>query len=67
MQWAAALGWVNIMYDTVVISRYHPSPCKYHLSKIHNIYGYLKTYTSTSIKFNTKTLVYDDCKTIEGG
>ena len=54
------------MYATVVLSQYHPAPLKGHLSNIHHLYGYLKKYTSTSIKFSTETTAYEKIKTIEG-
>ena len=54
------------MYATVVLSRYRPATFKVHLSKIQYIYGYLKKYTSTSIKFNTETPDNMKFKTIEG-
>ena len=53
------------MYATVVLSKYRPAPRKGHLSKIYNLYGYLKKCTSTSIKFNTETPEYNNFKTIE--
>ena len=65
-KWAAALVRIDIMYTTVVLLQYPPVPCKGQLSKIQHIYGYLKKYTSTSIKFNTETPDYENFKTIEG-
>ena len=53
MQWAIALLRIDIIYATVVLSWYHPGPQKGYLAKIQHLYGYLKKYTSTSIKFNT--------------
>ena len=47
------LGRIDIMYATVVLSQYHPDTHKLHLSNIQHLYGYLKKYTSTSMKFNT--------------
>ena len=66
MKWSVDLGQIDSMYATVVISQYHPSPCKGDLSKIQHLYVYLKNYTSTSIKFNTEMPSYDNFKTIEG-
>ena len=51
---------------TVVIYLYWHNPRTGHLSKIEHIYGYLKKYTSTSIKFNKKTPEYKNFNTIEG-
>ena len=65
MQWAVALGCIDIMYATVVLSRFRPAPRKVHISKIQHLYGYLKKYTSTSINFNTDILSYDKFKTLE--
>ena len=53
MQWAVDLGRIDIMHDAVSLSRYLFALCKGHLSKIQDLYVYLKKYTSTSIKFNT--------------
>ena len=55
IQWAVALYQINIMCDTVVVSRYRPDPRKGHLPNIHHLYGYLNKYTSASINFNTET------------
>ena len=41
------------MYANVVLSQYLPDTCKVHLSNIQHLYGYLKKYTSNSIKLNT--------------
>ena len=59
MKWAIAQSRINIMYATIVLFWFRPTPCKGHLAKIQHIYGYLKKYTSTSIKFNTEMTVYD--------
>ena len=45
IQWAVVLGQIDIMYATIVFSRYRPAPHRGHLSKIHHLYGYLKKYT----------------------
>ena len=53
VQWFIYLGHIDIMYDTIVLSWYHPDPCKGHLYNIQHIYGYLNKYNSTSINLNT--------------
>ena len=54
------------MYATVAISQYLFAPRKGQMSNINNIYGYLKKYIFTSIKFNIEIPTYDNFKTIEG-
>ena len=54
------------MYATVAISQYLSGPHKGRIYNIQNIHGYLKKYTSTSIKFNIEIPAYDNFKTIEG-
>ena len=66
MQWALALGRINIMYANVALSRYHPALQKCHLAKIQHLYGYLNKCPFMSIKFNTKMPSYDNLKTTEG-
>ena len=66
MQRATALGQIDSMNATVVLSQYFPAPPKGHFSKIQHIYGYFNNYTWTSIKFNIETSYYDNFKTIEG-
>ena len=54
------------MYANIVLPLYRHDLLKVHLSNIQHLYGYLKKYTSTSIKFNTEMNAYDNFKTIEG-
>lgn len=65
MQWAVALGCINIMYNTVVLSWYRPAPHKGFIANIQHLYYYLNEYNSTYSKFNTDIPVYDNFKTIE--
>ena len=65
MQWAIYLGWIYKIYATVAIYQYLPAPHKGRISNIQHIYGHLKTYTSTSLKFNIEILAYDKFKTIK--
>ena len=66
MQWAIALGRIDIMYATIFLPQYRPDPHKGHLKKIQHLYGYLKTYTSTYTKFNTEMPAYENFKIIGG-
>ena len=54
------------MYATIFLSRYRPAPRKGHLEKIRKLCGYLKKFTSTSIKFNIEMPAYEIFKMIEG-
>ena len=65
MQWAISLGWIDIIYATIVLSPYRPTPRKDHLAKMQKLFGYLNKYTSTSIKINTDMPAYENLKTIE--
>ena len=64
MQWSMDLGRIDIMYATAVLSRFHTALRKINLAKIENFYGYLKKYTSASIKFNNNMSIYDNFNTI---
>ena len=66
MQWAIALGRIDIMYSTFFLSQYLPASLKVHLSNIQHLYVYSKKYTSTSINFDTETPGHTNIKTIEG-
>ena len=66
VQWDVALGCIDIICATVVLYWYWPAPSKGKLSNIHNLYGYLNKYTSTSTKLNTEIIDYGNFNKIEG-
>ena len=65
MQWDTAIGSIDIMYATVVLSWFCTILRKGHISKTQHLYGYLKKYTSMYIKFNTEMPCYDNFKMID--
>ena len=53
MQWAIALGRIDIMAATMTMSRFRTAPREGHLTRLKRIYCYLRNYKKTAIKFRT--------------
>eukprot|EP00957_Ditylum_brightwellii_P094392 7187512-Ditylum_brightwellii.AAC.1 len=62
MQWAVALGYINIIAATVTMARFRPTPCQGHLKHLKHIYCFLHNYKKTAIKFNTEMPDYSNHK-----
>jgi hypothetical protein len=54
MQWAVALGRIDIMCATVTMARFRPAPRQGHLDRLKRVYAYLRNYKKTAIKFNVE-------------
>ena len=66
MQCAVTLGRTYIMYATVLLLRYRPTPCKGHFYKIHHIYGYLKNKSQPSSSSIQKHLTTITLRLLKG-
>eukprot|EP00957_Ditylum_brightwellii_P016701 1256084-Ditylum_brightwellii.AAC.1 len=53
MQWAVALGWIDIIAATMTMARFRPAPCQGHLKHLKCIYCFFYNYKKTAIKSNT--------------
>ena len=54
MQWAVALGRIDLISATVAMARFRPAPRKGHLDRLKRLYTYLRNYKKTAIKFNVE-------------
>ncbi len=52
MQWAVALGRIDLISATVAMARFRPAPRTGHLDRLKRVYTYLRNYKKTAIKFN---------------
>eukprot|EP00957_Ditylum_brightwellii_P078206 5946433-Ditylum_brightwellii.AAC.1 len=62
MQWAIALGCIDIIAATVTMARFRPAPYQGHLEHFKFIYCFFCNYKKTAIKFITEMLDYSDYK-----
>ncbi|MGH3054698.1 MAG: reverse transcriptase domain-containing protein, partial [Gaiellaceae bacterium] len=53
LQWAVTLGRIDIYCAVMTMSRFRVQPRQGHLDRLKRIFGYLRTYKKTSIKFRT--------------
>jgi len=65
LQWAVALGRIDIMCAVVTMASYRPQPRKGHLERLKRLYQYLRNYKKTAIKFNTEQPDYSKYNIIE--
>ena len=54
LQWAVALGRIDIICATVTMARFRPAPRRGHLDRLKRIYCFLRNYKKTAIKFNVE-------------
>jgi Reverse transcriptase (RNA-dependent DNA polymerase) len=54
MQWAVALGRIDLISATVAMARFRPASRKGHLDRLKRVYTYLRNYKKTAIKFNVE-------------
>jgi len=62
MQWAVALGRIDIMNGTITMSRFRHAPRQGHLDRLKRIYCFLRNYKKTAIKFNVEMPNYSRFK-----
>eukprot|EP00957_Ditylum_brightwellii_P043652 3309252-Ditylum_brightwellii.AAC.1 len=62
MQWAVALGWIDIIAATMTMARFRPTTRQRHLMCLKHVYCVLHNYKKTDIKFNTKMPDYSNYK-----
>ena len=62
MQWAVALGRIDIIAATVTMARFRPAPRQGHLKRLKRVYCFLRNYKKTAIKFNTEMPDYSNYK-----
>eukprot|EP00957_Ditylum_brightwellii_P102119 7784478-Ditylum_brightwellii.AAC.1 len=62
MQWAVALGWIDIIAATVILARFTPAHCQGHLHYLKHIYHFLCNSKKTAIEFNTEMPEYSNHK-----
>ena len=53
LQWTVTLGRMDIMCAVMTMSRYRVAPRIGHLERVKRMFGYLRTYKKTAIKFRT--------------
>ena len=63
MQWAVALGRIDIYCATMTMARFRSAPRQGHLDRLKRVYSYLRNYKKTAIKFNTEVPDYARFKT----
>eukprot|EP00957_Ditylum_brightwellii_P101071 7703443-Ditylum_brightwellii.AAC.1 len=52
MQWAVALGWIDIIAATVTMARFRPAPCQ----------GHLKDYSNYKVEKKNWGHIYHPCQ-----
>ena len=62
LQWAVALGRIDIICATVTMARFRPAPRGGHLDCLKCIYCFLRNYKKTAIKFNVEMPDYSQYK-----
>jgi hypothetical protein len=62
MQWAVALGRIDIFAATMTMSGFRAAPHEGHLVRLKRVYAYLRNYRKTSIKFRTHIPDYSQFK-----
>jgi hypothetical protein len=62
MQWAVALGRIDIHAATMTMSRFRQAPRKGHLERLKRVYCYLRNYKKNAIKFRTDIPDYSGYK-----
>ena len=60
LQWAVTLGRMDIMCAVMTMSRYRAAPRIGHLDRVKRIFGYLRNYRKTAIKFRCGIPDYSD-------
>ena len=53
LQWTVTLGRMDVMCAVMTMSRYRVAPRIGHLDRVKRMFGYLRTYKKTAIKFRT--------------
>ena len=66
LQWAVALGRIDICYAVMTMSRFRPAPRQGHLDRLKRICKHLRNCKKTAIKFNTEIPDYSMCKVKKG-
>eukprot|EP00957_Ditylum_brightwellii_P118067 9004260-Ditylum_brightwellii.AAC.1 len=62
IQWAIALGRIDIIAATLTMARFRPAPCQGPLKRLKYIYYFLYNYKKTAVKLNTEMLEYSNNK-----
>ena len=62
MQWAVALGRIDLFAATMTMSGFRAAPREGHLVRLKRVYAYLRNYRKTSIKFRTEIPDYSQFK-----
>eukprot|EP00957_Ditylum_brightwellii_P102079 7780865-Ditylum_brightwellii.AAC.1 len=60
MQWAVALGQVDIIAVTMTMATFRPAPCQGHLKHLKHIHRFVCNYKKTAIKLNIEIPDYSD-------
>ena len=63
LQWAVALGRIDIMCAVMTMGGFRCQPRIGHLNRLKRIFGFLRNYKSCSIKFRTSDPDYFKYKT----
>ena len=66
LQWAAALGRIDICYAVMTMSSFRPAPRQGHLDRLKRICKCLRNCKKTAIKFSTKISDHFMCKVMKG-
>ena len=63
LQWTVTLGRIDVMCAVMTMSRFRGAPRVGHLKRVKRIFGYLRNFRKTAIKFRTDVPDYSDFKT----
>eukprot|EP00957_Ditylum_brightwellii_P115454 8806025-Ditylum_brightwellii.AAC.1 len=60
MQWAVALGRIDIIAATVIMARFRLALCQGHLKHLKRVYCFFCNYKKTDVKLNTEMTDYSN-------
>ena len=60
LQWTVTLGRIDVMCAVMTMSRFRGAPRVGHLKRVKRIFGYLRNFKKTAIKFRTDVPDYSD-------
>ena len=64
--WTVQLCCIDVAFATNLLASFRNEPSKSHLKAMARVFGYLKSHSAGSIKFNTNKPDFSKCEFIEG-
>ena len=64
--WTVQLCRIDVAFATNLLASFRNEPSKSHLKAMARVFGYLKSRSAASIKFNTDKPEFSQCEFIEG-